>query len=188
MHLKMETKMVLQNNMISLRKLTLRHAKDFFNIFNDPEISKFSTIPFPLKITWVKNYIKKSMEKFDADEKYTWGIFSRFNNQFLGVATLRNIDHENRTARIGYSIGQNYWNRGFTKMAVRLMLNYAFKDQNLNRLEIRIDCQDEKSITLLEDLNGVCEGTLRKAIYRNGIFHDLHLFSILREDYLKEKE
>ncbi|OHD24909.1 MAG: hypothetical protein A2086_03810 [Spirochaetes bacterium GWD1_27_9] len=177
--------MNLANNFIIIKKLTMRHVNDFFSIFNNPEISHYSIIPYPLKITWVRNYIKKSMEKFDTGEKYTWGIFKRGTEQFVGVVVLRNVDIENKSARIGYSIGKNFWNMGFTKMAVKIILNYAFKELNLNRIEIRIDCIDDRSIKLLEELNAKCEGKLRSSIYRNGKFYDLFLYSILKTEYLK---
>jgi len=179
----METNTTLSNSAITLKKLTMRYAQDFFAIFNNQQISFYSTIPYPLKITWVKNYIKRSMEKFDLQEKYSWGIFKKGDEQFVGVAVLKNIDNENRCARIGYSVGRNFLNLGFTNMAVRLILNFAFKELNLNRIEIRIDCNDEKSIKLLDELRAVCEGKLRSAVYKNGKFCDLLLYSILRTDY-----
>ncbi|HPO49571.1 MAG TPA: GNAT family N-acetyltransferase [Spirochaetota bacterium] len=183
MHLKMETNSTLSNNVILLKKLTMRYSKDFFEVFNDKQFSFYSTIPYPLKISWVKNYIKKSMEKFDLQEKYSWGIFRKTDEQFLGVAVLKNIDNENRTARLGYSVGRNFQNMGYTNMAGRLILDFAFNSLNLNRIEIRVDCADTKSIKLLDELKAVCEGKLRAAVYKNGKFYDLTLYSILRSDY-----
>jgi [ribosomal protein S5]-alanine N-acetyltransferase len=184
--LKTEIRMTLSNNYICLKKLTLRHKDSFFATFDNSEISRFSMIPYPLRLSWVKNYIRKSMEKFELNEKYSWAIFQKHQDQFVGVAVLKNINHENKSAQIGYSIGQNFWNKGYTKMAVKLVLNYAFKDINLNRVEIRIDCNDEKSIKLLDDLNCICEGRLRSSIYRKGEFHDLLLYSILRNEFIKD--
>lgn len=186
MHLKMEKITTLFNNFIILKKLTMRHASDFFTVFNHQQFSLHSTIPYPLKITWVKNYIKKSMEKFESQEKYSWAIIRRTDEQFIGVSVLKNIDIENRTARLGYSIGRKFLNMGYTNMAVRLILNFAFKEINLNRVEIRIDCNDDKSIKLLEELKAKCEGRLRSAVYKNGKFCDLLLYSILRSDYLSD--
>ena len=127
------------------------------------------------------------MEKFDLQEKYSWGIFKKSDEQFLGVAVLKNIDNENRSARLGYSVGRNFQNMGYTNMAGRLILNFAFETLGLNRIEIRIDCNDEKSLKLLDELKAVCEGRLRSSVYKNGKFCDLLLYSILRSDYMVKK-
>jgi RimJ/RimL family protein N-acetyltransferase len=179
--------MNLSDNYITLKKLTLRHSNDFFKVFHDPEIARFSTTPYPLKLSWVRNYIRNSMELYDKDEKYTWAIFTKVTGQFVGVAVLKNIDTKNRSARLGYSVGQKYRNRGFTKMAVKLILDFTFKELNLNRIEIRIDGMDERSITLLKDIGATYEGKLRSAIDRNGNFQDLMLYSILQKEYLPEE-
>ena len=176
--------MILSDNFITLKKLTLRHSNDFLKIFHDPEIARFSTTPYPLKIGWVRNYIRNSMDLFDKEEKYTWGIFVKYTSRFAGVAVLKNIDMKNRTARLGYSVGQKYRNRGITKMAVKLILDFAFGEMNLNRVEIRIDGKDERSITLLNDIGATFEGKLRAAIDRNGYFQDLMLYSILQHEYI----
>ena len=71
MHSKIEINTTLSNNILLLKKLTMRYASDFFSVFNHQQFSVYSTIPFPLKMTWVRNYIKRSMEKFDLQEKYS---------------------------------------------------------------------------------------------------------------------
>jgi RimJ/RimL family protein N-acetyltransferase len=143
--------MNLSDGYINLKKLTLRHSNEFFKVFHDPEIAKFSTTPYPLKLSWVRNYIRTSMDLYDKEEKYTWGIFGKLTNEFVGVAVLKNIDLKNKTARLGYSVGQKYRNRGFTKVAAKLILDFAFKELKLNRVEIRIDCLDDRSVTLLKE-------------------------------------
>jgi ribosomal-protein-alanine N-acetyltransferase len=183
MDLLTEKVMILSNKTIELKKMTMRYADDFFRIFNHPEISHYSIIPYPLKLTWVKNYIRKSMEKFDQNEKFTWGIFRKSDEQFVGVAVLRNIDRDNHSARIGYSVGKNFHNCGYTKMAVGLILDYAFRELDLNRIEVRLDCSDERSVKLLEEMNGVKEGCLRSAAFKNGRFYDILVYSILRDEY-----
>jgi [ribosomal protein S5]-alanine N-acetyltransferase len=178
--------MVLSDNYIILKKLTMRYTNEFYNIFHDPEIAKFSTTPYPLKLSWIRNYIRNSMDLFEHDEKYTWGIFNKITGDFVGVAVLKNIDQKNKSARIGYSVGQKYRNMGYTKMAVKLILDYAFKELKLYRIEIRIDCMDERSVKLLSDIGAIKEGKLRSAIDRNGHFQDLLVYSILQNEYIIE--
>jgi RimJ/RimL family protein N-acetyltransferase len=176
--------MNLTNKIIHIKKLTMRQAKDFKKLFNDPSITQYLSIPFPLEMQWIKEYIHESMAKNEAGEKYSWAIFKSDLNQFVGVGVLKDLDQKNRLARLGYSIGKNYWNNGYTLMAVRLILKYAFLELNLNRIEIRIELNDERSLKLMEELKAVKEGVLRKALIYNEKSFDLELYSLLKDEYL----
>lgn len=176
---------ILSNRLITLRKLTMKHSQEFKKLFNDPEITRHLSIPYPITIKWVREYINDSMSRFNSLEKLTWGIVKEGTGEFIGVAVLKDIDTENMIGRIGYSIGKKYWNHGYTQMAVRMILNCAFQKMNLNRIEFRIDCNDKRSIKLLEQINGKQEGTLRQAHYYNEQFIDIYLYSVLKNDYIK---
>lgn len=54
----------------------------------------------------------------------------------------------------------------------------------MNRVHARILSINEASRRSAEQFGYVYEGTLRKAIYRNGEFHDVLLFSMLRDEFL----
>ena len=163
----------------------MRYAKDFKQLFNDPTITRYTSIPYPLTGTWIRDYITTSMEKYDSKEKLTWGIFKTDIKKFVGVGVIKDIDYKNKVGKLGYSVGKHYWNRGYTLMAVRLILKYAFEELDLNRIEVRIAPDDEKSIKLLEILGGEKEGEMRKAFCYNNSFSDVYLYSILKKEYLE---
>ncbi|MCG8571706.1 MAG: GNAT family N-acetyltransferase [Spirochaetes bacterium] len=176
--------MYLTNKVIYLKKLTMRYARDFKKLFNDPFITRYLTIPYPLEQAWIRDYITSCMEKHDAGEKYAWGIFKADINKFVGVCVLKDIDQKNRVAKLGYSVGKRFWNNGYTLMAVRLILKYAFTNLDLNRIEVRIDMEDEKSVKLLEEVSGKKEGIMRSALLYENSYRDVYLYSVLKNEYL----
>lgn len=177
--------MYLSNNIIYIKKLTMRFSKEFTRLFNDPHITRYMSIPYPLTNKWVKEYIIDSMEKYKSNNKLTWGIFRADLDKFVGVGVLKDIDEKNRVARLGYSIGKQYWNRGYTLMTVRLILKYAYETMDLNRVEVRIEMDDERSLKLMESLGGEREGIMRQALYYNENHKDVYLYSILKDDYYR---
>lgn len=177
--------MCLSNKIIYLKKLTLKYSSNFKSLFNDPDLCRYLSIPYPINNLWIKDYISEAMEKFNTEEKYTWGIFRHSLDDLIGVAVIKDIDLKNRSARIGYSTGKKYWNNGYTIMAVRIMLDYAYKELNLNRIEVRIDTDDAKSVKLLKEIGGVKEGLLRQAACYNNEFKDIELYSIIKSEYYK---
>jgi RimJ/RimL family protein N-acetyltransferase len=176
--------LVLKNNVLYMKKLTHKYTGVFHAMFNSKVMTRYMTIPYPLDRRWVSRYIKVAMDKFDKGDKYTWGVFRKLTNTFLGVAVIKNIDDENKVCEVGYAIGQKYWRRGFTSMAASLVIDYAIKELDINRIEIRVDCENENSCKFIENLGAVQEGVIRQALYHDGGYHDLIMFSILRDEYL----
>ena len=53
---------------------------------------------------------------------------------------------------------------------------------NLNRVEADIIAGNEASMRVLEKLGFQEEGILRQRIYKDGQYHDVHLFALLKKD------
>jgi RimJ/RimL family protein N-acetyltransferase len=56
----------------------------------------------------------------------------------------------------------------------------------MNRISAKIISFNVNSIHLFEKLGFIKEGILRKASFRNGIFYDKYLYSILYEEFLEK--
>jgi RimJ/RimL family protein N-acetyltransferase len=65
----------------------------------------------------------------------------------------------------------------------RLFSAYIFELKPINRLVIRVFSGNVPSRTIAEKCGYVYEGTMRKAIFARGKYHDVQLFSILREEF-----
>lgn len=176
----------LETKQIFLKKLTMRDRENFFKAFNSKYMTKYLSIPYPLTKTWIRNYIDNALEQFKNKTKYTWGIFSKKSETFLGVAVIKGIDTTNKTAQLGYAIKNKYWNKGLTFICVNLLLKYSFLDLDLNRVEIRVDIENDKSIQFANKLGAIKEGIIRETLFHDGKFHDLYLYSILKKEYFEK--
>jgi len=111
-----------------------------------------------------------------------WGI--EVHDQLIGGVELSHIDWRNRSADLGVWIGdRTYRQRGCGADAMRLALNYAFKLLGLNRIHYMIPAHNLAAIQTYTKLGFSEEGRLRQAIYRDGLYHDLIILGILREDW-----
>jgi RimJ/RimL family protein N-acetyltransferase len=66
------------------------------------------------------------------------------------------------------------------------VFKYAFQELGLNRINAKILSINTASRRSGEKFGYTYEGTLRKAIFRNGEFHDVLLFSMLREEFVEK--
>lgn len=104
--------------------------------------------------------------------------------EYIGQIDLMNINYRNRSAEIGIVIGiKRYRSLGYGSEAIKLLLEFAFNQLNLNRIEIRVFSFNEQGIRCYKKCGFIEEGCLRQAIYIDGEYHDIIILSVLREEF-----
>ncbi len=66
--------------------------------------------------------------------------------------------------------------------ALEAMLRFGFDAMSLNRIEADVTVGNDASVRVLEKLGFQREGLLRQRGYWKGSYHDLWLFSLLRDE------
>lgn len=69
--------------------------------------------------------------------------------------------------------------------AAKKIIEFAFNDLNLNRVEAYAATENTASNTVLKKVGFTLEGTKRKALKAKatGIVHDANLYGLLKEDF-----
>ena len=70
--------------------------------------------------------------------------------------------------------------KGLAGAAVRLVAEWAFKNTDLERLEIEVAVGNARSLRVVEKVCVVREGILRRRLLIHGTFHDAVMFSLVR--------
>lgn len=74
-------------------------------------------------------------------------IYERATMRPIGTTNLSEIDHYNRTASFGISIGEkDCWGKGYGTEATRLMLDYAFTLLGLHAVHLTVFEYNERAI------------------------------------------
>lgn len=105
----------------------------------------------------------------------------------IGVVTINDIHPVHRSATVGMlAIHPQELGRGRCGLdAGQEVAKYAFRELNLNRLDCRIMAHNEPVQKLVTRVGFTMEGVVRDAIYKDGRYVDIKLFSILREEWEK---
>jgi len=173
--------------MYKLRELS-REDIPIINIWrNDTELIKYLVAPFryinsEVDNKWFDNYMQ------NRNTNVRCAITKIDDDKILGLVSLTNIDFINRCAEFHIMIGdkQNR-GKGIGYFATTEILNHAFYNMNLNRVELEVLENNIPAIKLYEKIGFKQEGIKRKAIYKNGEFIDVIIMAILKEDYKKSK-
>jgi len=88
---------------------------------------------------------------------------------------------------MGLMIGEpDYWGHHIGTEATRLLINYAFNELNLNKLYGEIFSPNTGSIRCAENNGFTREAILKNDVYIDGEYKDTHIYSLLREEWIKE--
>jgi RimJ/RimL family protein N-acetyltransferase len=107
------------------------------------------------------------------------------DNIAIGMANLININFKDGNAEHGLLLDKKYRGRGYGYAVVTTMMNYAFNELRLNRLETTIIANNEISMNLfLNKCGWNKEGALKNWYFRQGVFIDKIYLGILREEFM----
>ncbi|HXX87252.1 MAG TPA: GNAT family protein [Candidatus Acidoferrum sp.] len=88
---------------------------------------------------------------------------------------------------IGYGVISTERGKGYCTEAVQLMVDYLFLSKDIVRVQALTHIENKVSQRILENAGFKKEGTLRKSVFIMGVWADLHIFSILREEWKEPK-
>jgi len=102
----------------------------------------------------------------------------------IGTCQFHNLDWRNRSAEIGILIGEkNFWDHGYGTETMRLLLLHGFNTLNLHRIWLQVIAKNQRGIRAYEKAGFKYEGQYRDAHYQHGKYFDVHLMSVLRNEW-----
>lgn len=106
-----------------------------------------------------------------------------YDNKLVGLAGMKDTDFENKKTEIGYWLSDEYQHKGIITKSCKALIQYAFNELDMNRIQIKAATGNYKSQRVAERL-----GFQREAIEREGELHargfvDLVVFSLLKIDF-----
>jgi RimJ/RimL family protein N-acetyltransferase len=131
--------------------------------------------------TWdeARAWLEVQVAAFEARTEFQFAIVTAAD-EYLGACGLNHLDTLNRRANLGYWVRSRATRSGVATRAVGLLSEWAFNQTNLVRLEILAARENGPSRRVAVKSGAFEEGTLRKRLLLNGVFHDAVMYSILR--------
>lgn len=172
----------LKGEKIYLRPIELEDAPLFSRGENDPIVreSLFLALPISLKTEQAK--IEQYLQ---SKEAIVLTIIEKETSHPVGQTAFFRIDYISRAAIFYLAIlDPAYWSKGLGAEATQLMVNYAFKTLNLNRIQLHVCAENVPALKIYQRVGFTKEGVLRQAMFRNGNYVDFWVMAILRSDWL----
>ena len=177
--------MSIDGEKIFLRAMEPEDMEMLRDMINDSDVSNMVVgWSFPVSKKEQMDWYGRAVSS--QDKRFI--VCTKENKKAVGLVTLTDIDLVNHTAFHGIKLHPSCpKGKGIGTDAVMTLMEYAFNQINLNRLEGEWFLYNKASICLYEKCGWHQEGIKRKAVFRNGKYHDLAIAGILKDEFLEAK-
>lgn len=174
--------MLFSGERVRLRKMGIEDISIYHRWRNDIEVMQFTSPSLDVfSYAETESFVKIITESNNSKGYIIEEIES---NKPIGVTSLINIDYGNRNAECIIDIGEkDYWSKGFGREAFQLLLDFAFNELNLHKVNLRVFSFNERAIKLYQKLGFIEEGKLTEQLYRNGSWHDIVHMGLFKRNY-----
>ncbi len=162
-----------------------RHSRENYGLYadwyGDPEIWRLTSwAAAPLNRSAVERLFE-DRELSNLDDSFA--IHVKGEETPIGVISLMNISEANSSAELSVIVGDpEDRHHGYGAEAIQLLLGYAFRELGLNRVSLSVFDFNEDAYATYKKLGFREEGRLRRAVKRDGAFHDAILMSALASE------
>lgn len=171
---------------IELRTLEVSDAQAFFDVTRKNNVHLRQWLGWlddDKTVADTEKYIIESNKRFENHEGLDVGIF--FENQQVGGIGLFPWDTANKKTSIGYWLAEDFQGKGIMIDSLKVMIEYAFKEMKLHRIEVTVATENTKSSALPKKLGFTLEGIARDGSWLYDHFVNLEVYSLLATEWNK---
>ena len=103
--------------------------------------------------------------------------------KLIGTCGFHAMSDYHKRIEVGYDLNRDYWGKGIMKEALSLIIDYAFEESDVNRIEAFVEPPNIASRALLERQGFRMEGILREHEMCRGELIDIEILSLLRKEW-----
>ena len=125
-------------------------------------------------------------EVYDSHTSYTFAIRLLDQKEMIGLAMFEGILWNQRNGWLAIGIGDaRNRGKGYGREAIELLMRFGFYELNLHRIQLTVFSYNHWAIKLYESLGYQREGTFREHLQRDGVWYDMYLYGLLRQEWEK---
>jgi RimJ/RimL family protein N-acetyltransferase len=172
-----------------LRDMNMGDVEDIANKINNIEVAKYlRVIPHPYEKKDAEWYINKQLKEQEKEKRngYVFAIALKENNELIGAIGISHINYEQGTGEIGYWLAESFWGQKIMSRAAREVVNFAFNEIGLRRLDVGAAVENVGSNKVIKKLGFVHEGVKRGGLFAKatGKIHDCNEYGLLKEEWI----
>ena len=174
----------IESQRLILRRFNENDLTPFLAYLNDPHVARYQS--------W-ESYTEEQARDVIEQQKdlvpglqgkwFTFALELKETGTLIGHVALKMLD--DNQAEIGFTMARSFHGKGLAFEAATSVIDYVFTKLKLHRVVAITDCENERSVALLERLGMRREGHFLQNIWFKGQWGSEYLYAILREEWLE---
>lgn len=177
----------LETNRLILRRFNSCDADTMFHTWSsDEEVAKYMRWDAHKSVQETKQVISNWLNNYERLDFYLWAITLKDTDNPIGSIGMFCVNTNDMCYEVAYSIGKDYWNKGYVSEALKSVLNFGLLQVGINRIEAYHSINNPASGKVMQKCGMQYEGQARQK-YKSRIgFEDCNTYAILKDDLLFE--
>ena len=180
-----DEEIILENERVLLRPLQVSDGSLLGHYVNEePDLWQYSLVAIHNSAD-LENYIQTAIEARAHKTAYAFIVFDKLLNEYVGCTRFYDMQLAYQTTQLGYTwYSKKCWGTKLNENCKHLLLEFAFDQMGLERVEFRADNNNKRSIAAMQKIGCTVEGVLRNHLpMPNGKRRDSIVLSILKEQW-----
>ncbi|QHW31085.1 GNAT family N-acetyltransferase [Paenibacillus rhizovicinus] len=171
---------VLETERLRLREIEIADARDLFDCFSNPELTRYYGLEPFTNIGQAQQFVDVFAKNLQEKRGIRWGIEIKGRQGIIGTIGFNAWFAKHKRAEIGYELHPDHWRQGYAAEAVTAVIAHGFGELGLTRIGAVVFIENIASQALLAKLGFEQEGVLRKYMVQNGVAHDTNVYALIK--------
>jgi RimJ/RimL family protein N-acetyltransferase len=173
----------LSDGTVAVRRLREADVRPYVAAFHDDrELANLLGFDQDADEAHVLGWVNATWADPPELRRWEFAIADASSDAFLGTIMIHSCDWKNRRAETGFWLAPQARGRGVVSRALGLVLDWAFGELALERMELTALPENKAVPRIAERFGYVFEGTMRKRNFERGRRVDLLLWGLLRDE------
>ena len=165
---------------VRLRPIEIADAQRIFEIWSDPEVMRYYDLAPLESLDDALLLVSAMVTELEQGLSVRWVIESTSDGRIIGSCGFR-FTHQFMSADISFELAREAWHKGLMREALNAAIDHAYTHWNINRIQAITALDNQGAVGLLDKLGFQQEGVMRQWGYWKDAFHDVRLFSRIRQ-------
>jgi len=171
---------------VSLRMLNIDDAEEFYNLTISSKAylkEWLGWLDFIESVEDTAQNINARLKSFAENGGIPRSFAIIYKGKIAGTIGFNDINKSNKIGTIGYWLGENFQGKGIMSKAFKSLIDYGFKNLGLNKIEVSVAVENNKSRALPERFGFVEEGKIRQAEWLYDHYVDHVIYGLLVNEW-----
>ncbi|MEE6451995.1 GNAT family protein [Gottfriedia acidiceleris] len=171
---------------VSLRMLNIEDAQEFYNLTISSKAylkEWLGWLDFIESVEDTAQNINARLKSFAENGGIPRSFAIIYKGEIAGTIGFNDINKSNKIGTIGFWLGEHFQGKGIMSKAFKSIIDYGFKDLGLNKIEVSVAAENNKSRALPERFGFVEEGKIRHAEWLYDHYVDHIIYGLLVNEW-----